>query len=97
MLLLADDVMLGITGGRNPGYQPRNNALGRVGPGARWKFLGNYYTPEALDHDNEVRSRLANGENELEAQLHSLDRLPAAAASYVRARWFPGPNDMHLA
>jgi hypothetical protein len=43
-----------------------------------------------------VRSGEANGGNHLMAQLKALLLLPAAIGSYVRARFNPGPNDMHL-
>ena len=85
-----------IIGGADPGYAPADNARGRVGPGRSMRFLGNYYTPEALAHDNAVRDAKASGSNAFMAHARALPRLPGAAASYVRARWFPGPHDMHL-
>jgi hypothetical protein len=85
-----------VIGGANPGYDPANDALGRVGPGTSWKWLGNYYTPEALAHDTAVRGGLAAGHNQFVAQLEALPKLPAAIGSYFRARFNPGPNDMHL-
>ena len=85
-----------VIGGADPGYAPANNALGRVGPGARWTWLGNYYTPEALAHDNAVRGGIAAGESHLLAQVEALPKLPAAIGSYFRARFHPGPDDMHL-
>jgi hypothetical protein len=85
-----------VIGGANPGYNPADNALGRVGPGTGWKWLGNYYTPEALAHDQAVRAGEANGGSHVLAQLEALPKLPAAIGSYFRARFDPGPNDMHL-
>ena len=85
-----------VIGGANPGYDPANDALGRVGPGTSWKWLGNHYTPEALAHDTAVRGGLAAGHNQFVAQLEALPKLPAAIGSYFRARFNPGPNDMHL-
>jgi hypothetical protein len=85
-----------VTGGANPGYNPADNALGRVGPGTQWKWLGNYYTPEALAHDTAVRTGIASGESHVLAQIEALPKLPAAIGSYFRARFHPGPNDLHL-
>jgi hypothetical protein len=93
---LADEQLLAVAGGANPGYNPSDNALGRVGPGTSWKWLGNYYTPEALAHDQAVRSNLARGDGRFMSQVEALPKLPAAIGSYFRARFHPGPNDMHL-
>ena len=90
--LLSDELLAKVAGGADPGYNPADNARGRVGPGRRMKFLGNYYTPEALAHDNAVRN---NGGGVM-AHVKALPLLPAAAKSYFRARFNPGPNDMHL-
>lgn len=86
-----------VVGAGDPGYAPGDNALGRVGPGTGWKWLGNYYTPEALAHDQAVRSNLARGGSKVMAHLDALPKLPAAVGSYVRARFFPGPDDKQLA
>ena len=96
MYTLDDDDLDTITGGADPGYQPQNNALGRVGPGTSWKWLGNYYTPEALAHDNAVRANQARGDGRIMSQIEALPKLPAAIGSYFRARFHPGPDDMHL-
>lgn len=85
-----------VVGAGDPGYSPGNNALGRVGPGTGWKWLGNYYTPEALSHDQAVRSNLARGDGRVMAQLEALPKLPAAIGSYFRARFHPGPDDKQL-
>ena len=85
-----------VIGGANPGYSPADNALGRVGPGTKWKWLGNYYTPEALAHDQAMRAGIAKGESTTSAWLHALPEFPAAVGSYFRARFHPGPDDMHL-
>src|SRR5205809_6939791 len=82
-----------VVGGNNPGYNPADNALGRVGPGRGMSFLGNYYTPEALAHDQAVRGAEAKGESPLMAHLGALSKLPAAIGSYFRARFNPGPDD----
>lgn len=92
-----DEALLrAVAGGADPGYAPADNARGRVGPGRSMRFLGNYYTPEALAHDNAVRDAKAAGSNGFMAHLRALPKLPAAVASYARARWNPGPDDMHL-
>ncbi|MEO8700061.1 MAG: hypothetical protein ABI867_08460 [Kofleriaceae bacterium] len=89
---LTTDLLATVTGGADPGYKPADNALGRVGPGRSMSFLGNYYTPEALAHDQAVRA----GGSGVTAHLKALPLLPAAAGSYLRARFAPGPNDMRL-
>lgn len=90
------EVLDSVVGGAKPAYNPADNALGRVGPGTNWKFLGNYYTPEALAHDQAMRAGIAQGESKTSAWFHALPKLPAAIGSYFRARFDPGPNDMHL-
>lgn len=77
---LATDVLAAVTGGREI------PAFGRCGPGDRWGWLGDVYTPECAAHDAAVRGALANGSSRLGAQLRGLPLLPAAASSYVRAR-----------
>lgn len=94
--VIDEAVLRTIFGGADPNYAPADNARGRVGPGRSMQFLGNYYTPEALAHDNAVRDARARGTNGFMAHLRALPLLPGAAASYVRARWNPGPHDMHL-
>ncbi len=96
MYTIDDAVLATITGGGDPGYKPADNARGRVGRGTRWKILGNYYTPEALAHDNAVRANLARGDGKVMSQLEALPKLPAAIGSYFRARFHPGPDDVHL-
>lgn len=85
-----------VSGGADPGYNPADQALGRAGPGTSWKFLGNYYTPEALAHDKAVRANLAGGSSHFMAHAKALPLLPQAVGSYFRARFHPGPDDMHL-
>lgn len=98
MIELRTHQLLAIHGGQQaPAYEPNNDALGRVGPGDSVGVLGNYYTPEALAHDQAVRSHVANGSSQLGAHVRALPLLPAAAASWVRARFAPGPNDRNLA
>jgi hypothetical protein len=95
--LLTDEVLARVAGGStNPGYDPSNDALGRIGPGRGMGFLGNYYTPEALAHDEAVRGAKASGASTAMAHLSALPKLPAAAASWFRARFAPGPQDMQL-
>ena len=95
--VLTSEALLRITGGSsNPGYDPANNALGRIGPGRGMQFLGNYYTPEALAHDQAVRGAIASGSSPAMAHLAALPKLPAAAASWFRARFAPGPQDIQL-
>jgi len=93
---LPDDRLTGVVGGADPGYNPADNAFGRAGPGRSWSWLGNYYTPEALAHDRAVRSNLAGGSSHVMAHVRAVPRLPSAVGSYFRARFHPGPNDMHL-
>jgi hypothetical protein len=90
--LLSDDLLLRVAGGADPGYAPADNARGRVGPGRHMKWLGNYYTPEALAHDNAVRA----GGGGVMAHVRALPLLPNAAASYFRARFNPGPDDRRI-
>ena len=94
--VLADEDLSVVVGGNDPGYNPADNALGRVGPGRSWRWLGNYYTPEALVHDKMVDDAMKSGDGWYKANAKALSTLPAAAGSYVRARFFPGPDDMHV-
>ena len=94
--VIVEALMRTVFGGADPGYAPADNARGRVGPGRGMRFLGNYYTPEALAHDNAVRGAQGRGSSGFMSHLRALPLLPRAAASYVRARWNPGPHDMHL-
>jgi hypothetical protein len=93
---LSDDLLTAVAAGADPGYNPADDALGRAGPGEKWSWLGNYYTPEALAHDKAVRSSLAAGSSKVMAHVKALPLLPAAVGSYFRARFHPGPDDMHL-
>lgn len=93
---LPDEGLLAVSGGADPGYNPADQALGRAGPGTSWKWLGNYYTPESLAHDKAVRASEASGSSAFMSHAKALPLLPAAVGSYFRARFNPGPNDMHL-
>ncbi|HET7505051.1 MAG TPA: hypothetical protein VFK02_28730 [Kofleriaceae bacterium] len=93
---LSDDLLARVAGGADPGYNPADDALGRAGPGRSWRWLGNYYTPEALAHDKAVRGNLSAGSSPVMAHAKALPLLPAAVGSYFRARLHPGPDDMHL-
>ena len=90
--LLDRDLLANVSGGNDPGYRPDDNARGRVGPGRSMRFLGDYYTPEALAHDNAVRE----GGGGAMAHIKALPLLPAAAKSWFRARFNPGPQDRHI-
>jgi hypothetical protein len=90
--LLDEDRLRAVNGGADPGYAPADNARGRVGPGRHMKWLGNYYTPEALAHDNAVRS----GGGGVMAHVRAVPLLGPAARSYFRARFNPGPDDRHM-
>lgn len=90
------DLLATVCGAADPGYKPADDALGRAGPGTSWKWLGNYYTPEALAHDQSVRTSLSSGSSHVMAHVKALPLLPAAVGSYFRARFHPGPDDMHL-
>jgi len=70
-----------VRGGADP-----SDAFGRCGPGTSWKWLGNVYTPECRAHDAAVRSQEAAGAPKWLAHLRALPELPAAVASYVRAK-----------
>ena len=94
--VLSAEAMAKVAGGADPGYNPADNALGRVGPGRGMRALGNYYTPEALAHDRAVRSGIAGGSSRVMAHARALPKLPAAVGSYFRARFNPGPDDMQL-
>jgi len=93
---LPADRLADVCGAADPGYQPADGGLGRAGPGTSWTWLGNYYTPEALAHDNAVRGNLAAGSSHVMAHVKALPLLPAAVGSYFRARFHPGPDDVHL-
>ena len=93
---LSDDALIAVAAGADPGYNPADDALGRAGPARSWSWLGNYYTPEALAHDQAVRGSLAGGSSKVMAHVKALPLLPAAVGSYFRARFHPGPDDMHL-
>jgi hypothetical protein len=93
---LSDELLVTVAGGADPGYNPGDDALGRAGPGTSWGWLGNYYTPEALAHDKAVRGSIAGGSSQVIAHVEALPLLPAAIGSYFRARFHPGPDDMHL-
>ena len=93
---LSDEILAGVAGGADPGYNPADDALGRAGPGQSWSWLGNYYTPEALAHDQAVRTSIAGGSSHVLAHVKALPLLPAAIGSYFRARFHPGPDDLHL-
>ncbi len=93
---LSDDVLTAVAAGADPGYHPAEDALGRAGPGQRWSWLGNYYTPEALAHDRAVRGSIAAGSSKVMAHVKALPLLPAAVGSYFRARFHPGADDMQL-
>lgn len=64
-----------------------DNAFGRCGPGTRWQWLGNVYTPECRAHDAAVRGALENGSSRVGAHVRALPLLPAAIGSYVRERF----------
>ena len=63
-----------------------DDAFGRCGPGAQWKFLGNVYTPQCAAHDAAVRGSLQQGSSHVMAHVKALPLLQAAVGSYVRAR-----------
>jgi hypothetical protein len=85
-VILFDGQLTSVHGGQAPTSQ-QIPALGRCGPADRWRWLGDYYTPECLAHDQAVRQNLDAGSNGFMAHLRALPQLPAAIGSYVRARW----------
>lgn len=96
--VVTDELLATVSGGDGtPAYDPNNNALGRVGPGTGMKWLGNYYTPEAYEHDRAVRDAKAGGASGFEAHMGALPKLPAAIGSWFRAKFSPGPQDRQLA
>ena len=72
-------------GAAGPGAD--TNAFGRCGPGAKWTWLGNVYTPACAAHDTAVRTSLANGSSHVMAHVKALPLLPRAIGSYLRARF----------
>ncbi len=93
---IAEETLDDVHGGANPGYRPEDNGMGRAGPGKSWSWLGNYYTPEALAHDQDVRSRLDRGQSAFQAHLGALPGLPSAIGSWFRAKFAPGPDDRQI-
>ncbi len=98
--IISDQLLVTVAGGQtassNPAYDPSNNALGRVGPGTGMSWLGNYYTPEAYEHDRAVRDAKAGGASTFQAHMGALPKLPAAAMSWFRAKFNPGPQDRRM-
>jgi hypothetical protein len=78
MTELTSDELARVTGG--------DDSFGRCGPGNSLPFLGDVRTPECAAHDQAVRDALGNGSSYLGAQIKALPKLPAAVASYVRAK-----------
>jgi hypothetical protein len=78
---VTDEQLHQVRGGIDTG-----DAYGRCGPGTGWKWLGNVYTPECRAHDTAVRTQEAAGTPHWLAQVRALPQLPAAVASYVRAK-----------
>jgi hypothetical protein len=69
-----------VTGGED-------DSFGRCGPGSRWQWLGNVYTPACKAHDAAVRGEIAQGTPRVFAHLKALPLLPSAVGSYFRARF----------
>jgi hypothetical protein len=91
---VSEELLMTVAGGQSsPPYDPNNNALGRVGPGTGWKWLGNHYTPEAYEHDKAVRDAKAGGASGFQAHMGALPKLPAAIGSWFRAKLNPGAQD----
>ena len=82
MTTIDPDQLAGVTGGAEG--TPAD--FGRCGPGSGMQWLGNVYTRECGAHDAAVRNAKAQGSPAWLAHLRALPLLPAAAASYVRAR-----------
>ncbi len=97
MSTIENELLLHVFGGQSstPPYN-FTDGTGRVGPGQRWQFLGNHYTPEAYRHDMDVRQGLQQGMSPLRAHVNALPTLPAAAGSWLRAQFRPGPNDVTI-
>lgn len=85
--------LMRVAGGADP---DPDKSFGRIGPGNKWQWLGNYFSPEARQHDGDVRRGLAQGYSPIVAHLRALPTLPAAALSYLRARFNPGPQDHYI-
>jgi hypothetical protein len=75
--VLDDSALSRVTGGAD------DPSFGRCGPGARWGFLGNVYTPQCAAHDRAVRGGIKTGSSKLMAHVRALPLLPAAIGSYV--------------
>ena len=78
MVLLDDDSLRRVLGGAE------DPSFGRCGPGARWGFLGNVYTPPCRAHDTAVRGAIQSGSSKPMAHLRALPLLPAAVGSYAK-------------
>jgi hypothetical protein len=78
MTELTYDELAWVTGG--------DDSFGRCGPGNRWSFLGDVRTPQCAAHDQAVRDALQSGSSYIGAQIQALPKLPAAVASYARAK-----------
>jgi hypothetical protein len=76
------DQLAGVMGGANA--TPAD--FGRCGPGSGMPWLGDVRTRECGAHDAAVRNAKAQGTPGWLAHVKALPLLPAAAASYVRAR-----------
>jgi hypothetical protein len=79
MTELTSDQLAGVIGGYD-------DSFGRCGPGNDWKWMGDVRTPECAAHDKAVRDAKASGASTIEAQARALPLLPAAAASWVKAK-----------
>lgn len=80
-------LQLARVGGGDGAPAADNNAFGRCGPGTKWKWLGDVYTPECAAHDTAVRDALASGSSRVMAHARALPLLPRAIGSYLRARF----------
>ena len=72
------ELLAGVTGGADD--------FGRCGPGSGMKWLGNIHTPQCAAHDAAVRGAEASGSPTWLAHIKALPLLPAAAASWARAK-----------
>ena len=84
--VLADADLAQVAGGDAP-PAINDDSFGRCGPGSRWQWLGNVYTPECAAHDAAVRGELAKGTPRWLAHLKASPLLPSAIGSYFAARF----------
>ena len=87
LIVLADADLGQVAGGDNPPAGAGDDSFGRCGPGSKWPWLGNIYTPQCAAHDAAVRGEIAQGTPRWLAHLKAVPLLPDAIKSYFNARF----------